>query len=149
MTKLNIFVRKYLVDLFKIKFVYIGETSMKRTDEEITEYASKIASEAWKSVNDTYRDSLDEALNACECMDHPSHNRDDHELNCPMVRVYEECDIYLYCYDNRNWVIENSQYLQDHRNIVAAIPLQLINGPAELAKQIEQNYDSDSGSEDA
>jgi hypothetical protein len=35
----------------------------------------------------------------------------------------DDCELYLYVRSNEDWIIDHAQYLTDHRNIIAAIPL--------------------------
>jgi hypothetical protein len=95
-----------------------------RTDEQVTEFAAQIAKESWKDMNQVYRDYLAEQP-----------EDDDSAM--------DDCEVNLYIYANGSWTIDSAQYLQDHRDIVAVIGLQQVNGPMELAEQIEQEYDDD------
>jgi|SRR5581483_2220590 len=98
---------------------------MARNNNQVAEFAAKIAREAWKPMNDAYRDYTDQ----CE-----AEGIDDD-------RMFDECEVNLYVYADGDWTIDGAQYLQDHRNIVAVVPLMLINGPMELAEEISNEYD--------
>jgi len=102
------------------------------TDEQVAEFSAQVARESWTSLNAAYRGCFDTRMDLAAAKD--GENADD---------IMEDCEIYLYVYSNGNWTIEGAQYLTDHRNIVAAISLHQVNGPAELAEEIEQDYDDE------
>ena len=88
------------------------------TDEQVTEFCNSVAREAWRSMNDAVAQ--------------------DREVNGDDM---DGCEVSLYVYANGNWTIEGAQYLTDHRNIVAAVSITLVNGPTELADLIEAEFD--------
>ena len=93
------------------------------TDEQVTEFCNSVARETWRSMNDAV--AQDRKANPDESGD----------------ECAENCETSLYVYADGNWTIEGAQYLTDHRNIVAAVSITLVNGPAELADLIEAEFD--------
>ena len=96
-----------------------------RDNQQIAEFATGIAGDAWREMNTAYHGYISESENAKSDPDN----------------LLDGCEFNLYCYYSGNWVIDHAQYLTDHRNIVAVIPLMLVNGPTELAGLIEEDYD--------
>ena len=74
------------------------------TDEQVTEFCNSVAREAWRAMNDAVAQDRE-------------------------VSLY----VSLYVYADGSWTIDGRQYLTDHRNIVAAVSITLVNGPTELA----------------
>ena len=80
------------------------------TDEQVTEFCNSVARGAWRAMNDAVAQ--------------------DREVNGDDMDGYE---VSLYVYADGTWTINGCQYLTDHRNIVAAVSITLVNGPTELA----------------
>ena len=88
------------------------------TDKQVTEFCNSVAREAWRSMNDAVAQ--------------------DREVNGDDM---DGCEVSLYVYADGCWTIESAQYRTDHRNIVAAVSITLVNGPTELADLIEAEFD--------
>ena len=90
------------------------------TDEQVTEFCNSVAREAWRAMNDAVaqdREVNGDDMDGCE------------------GSLY----VSLYVYADGTWTINGCQ--PDHRNIVAAVSITLVNGPTELADLIEAEFD--------
>lgn len=102
-----------------------------RNEKQIQTFCDEVARASWQALNRTYQDYLDA-------------NRTDDDQTEEDINEACDCDIYLYIYSSGHWTIDGAQYLQDHRNIVAAISLHRVANAEELASEIFEAYDPDS-----
>jgi hypothetical protein len=89
----------------------------------------QVAKKAYSDVCQAYSDAYEQAL---------SDSKGDTTL---LEGLLEEFILHLYVYNDGRWVIDAPDYLQDHRDIVSAVPAFSYGNVDDLAQELECNAD--------